>query len=184
VRRTSHGLYALSYTFLFIPRFPQTRLVGDIKEHLESWMTHLALIHGWRITSLMIAPDHVEVSIDCAPSEAPEKVVKALMDGTAEKVMAEFPRIAGEHASAPEASGRKAITSSRPAAASPPTRSPASWITSAANRALGRGEARQAALRRIIIKLKEANASPLLTFAVANAADEIPHVHHEPILEQ
>ncbi len=98
VRRTPHGLYALSYTFLFIPRFPQTRLVGDIKEHLESWMTHLALIHDWRITSFMIAPDHVEVSIDCAPSEAPEKVVKALMHSTAEKVMAEFPRLANEHA--------------------------------------------------------------------------------------
>lgn len=98
VRRTPHGLYALSYTFLFIPRFPQTKLIGDIKEHLESWMAHLALIHDWRITSLMIAPDHVEVSIDCAPSEAPEKVVKALMHGTAEKVMTEFPRIANEHA--------------------------------------------------------------------------------------
>ncbi|MEK9164951.1 MAG: IS200/IS605 family transposase, partial [Chloroflexota bacterium] len=99
VRRTPHGLYALSYTFLFIPRFPQTKLIGDIKEHLESWMTHLALIHDWRITSLMIAPDHIEVSIDCAPSEAPEKVVKALMHSTAEKVMAEFPRLANEHAS-------------------------------------------------------------------------------------
>lgn len=97
-RRTPHGLYALSYTFLFIPRLPQNRLSGDLKSRLEEWMSFLALAHDWRMTSLAVAADYVEISVDCAPSEAPEKVVKALMQTTGDKIMAEFPRLAEQHA--------------------------------------------------------------------------------------
>ncbi len=97
-RRTPHGLYALSYTYLIIPKFASTRLSGDLKSRLAEWISFQALTHDWRITGLHIEPDHLEISIDCAPSEAPEKVIKALMQYTAEKAMAEFPRLAAEHA--------------------------------------------------------------------------------------
>ncbi|MBI4316045.1 MAG: IS200/IS605 family transposase, partial [Chloroflexi bacterium] len=96
-RRTPHGLYALSYTYLIIPKFASTRLSGDLQSRLAEWISFQALTHDWRITGLHIEPDHLEISLDCAPSEAPEKVVKAIMQYTAEKVMAEFPRLAAEH---------------------------------------------------------------------------------------
>ncbi len=96
-RRTPHGLYALSYTYLIIPKFASTRLSGDLQSRLAEWISFQALTHDWRITGLHIEPDHLEISLDCAPSEAPEKVIKALMQNTAEKAMAEFPRLAAEH---------------------------------------------------------------------------------------
>jgi putative transposase len=102
-RRTPHGLYALSYTFLIIPQLPHTQLVGDLKHKLEEWIKRLALAHDWRINALSVEPDHVEISLDCAPTEAPANAIRAIVEKTSAQIFADFPRLAEEHARRPGA---------------------------------------------------------------------------------
>jgi putative transposase len=101
VRRTPHGLYALSYTFLFIPKLQHIQLTGDLKERLDEWIRRLAAAHDWRVETLTIEPTHVEASLDCSPSESPENVIRVIIERTSEKILAEFPRLAEEHARRP-----------------------------------------------------------------------------------
>ncbi|MBI3243656.1 MAG: IS200/IS605 family transposase [Chloroflexi bacterium] len=101
VRRTPHGLFALSYTFLFIPKLPSIQLTDELKEQLEDTIKRQAAAHDWRVASLSVEATHVEVSLDCAPSESPEGVIKTIIERTSEKVLAEFPRLAEEHARRP-----------------------------------------------------------------------------------
>lgn len=101
VRRTPHGLYALSYTFLFIPKLPHIQLTGDLKQRLDEWIHRLAAAHDWRVATLAIESTHVEASLDCSPSESPENVIRVIIERTSEKILAEFPRLAEEHARRP-----------------------------------------------------------------------------------
>lgn len=102
-RRTPHGLYALSYTFLIIPQLPHTELAGDLKQKLLEWIKRLALAHDWRINALSVEPGHLEISLDCAPTEAPANALRTIVEKTSAQIFADFPRLAEEHAKRPGA---------------------------------------------------------------------------------
>ncbi len=94
---THHGLYMLSYTFIWLPKFPHVQLKGDIVASLNQWIRHLALAYDWRVEDLDIQPEIVQLVIACAPSDPPEKIVQTMMQTTSENIMADFPRLAEEH---------------------------------------------------------------------------------------
>lgn len=103
IRRTPHGLYDLSYTFLFLPRLPHVTLTGDLKARLEQWLIALADTHDWDATTIQIEEDHVEISLNCAPADSPERIIKTILAETSDKVLAEYPRLAAAHAKRPGA---------------------------------------------------------------------------------
>lgn len=101
VRRTPHSLYDLSYTFLIIPRLPTTLLAGDLKNRIEGWLFSISDAYDWQAQSIRVEPTHVEISLDCLPTDSPESVIKALILETSGKVLSEFPRLAAGHAKRP-----------------------------------------------------------------------------------
>ncbi|HKZ69896.1 MAG TPA: IS200/IS605 family transposase, partial [Anaerolineales bacterium] len=103
IRRTPHSLYDLSYTFLLIPRLSTTSLTGDLKTRLEHWLAMLADAYDWQAQSIHVELDHVEVSLACPPADSPEKIARGLMHETSDKIFAEFPRLAADHAKRPGA---------------------------------------------------------------------------------
>jgi putative transposase len=116
IRRTPHGLYDLSYTFLFLPRLPHITLSGDLKARLEQWLISLADTHDWDATTIKINEDHVEVSLNCAPADSPERVIKTILTETSDKILEEYPRLAAAHAKRPGAfwaSGYYVVTPGR-----------------------------------------------------------------------
>lgn len=116
IRRTPHGLYDLSYTFLFLPRLPHITLTGDLKARLEQWLIALADTHDWDASQIQIEEDHVEVSLQCAPADSPERIIKTILAETSDKVLSEYPRLAAAHAKRPGAfwaSGYYVVTPGR-----------------------------------------------------------------------
>ena len=97
IRRTPHGLYDLSYTFLVLPRLPQMLLPNDIQARLEYWFTTLAAAYEWQLQAVTVGADHVELSLIAPPSDSAEKIVRSLMYGTSDKILTEFPRLASEN---------------------------------------------------------------------------------------
>lgn len=95
--RTPHALYNLAYTFVWVPKFPKTRLIGDIAALLDEWIRHNALAHDWRVERVEVRPECVVLVINCPPATAPEKLVTVLKRSASEKVFAEFPSVAADH---------------------------------------------------------------------------------------
>jgi REP element-mobilizing transposase RayT/CheY-like chemotaxis protein len=99
VYRTPHGLYTLSYTFLWLPKLPDVQLRGDMVELLGKWMRQLALAYDWRVEELDIQPRYLQLVVACSPADAPEHVVKVMMQTTSKQILDEFPRLREMHPS-------------------------------------------------------------------------------------
>lgn len=99
VFRTPHGLYKLSYAFLWLPKIPDVKLRGDVVHRLETWFQQLTVAYDWRLEELAVAEDYVMVVVACSPADSPENVVRTLMDSTSERVMTTFPHLAQQHPS-------------------------------------------------------------------------------------
>ncbi|MBI4772161.1 MAG: IS200/IS605 family transposase [Chloroflexi bacterium] len=86
-------LVQLNYTFVFVPKFPRYRLAGDLVPWLGEWLRHYAVAFHWRVNRLYIRPDHVQISLTCPPTTAPERVARQLKRLSSEKIFQEFPRL-------------------------------------------------------------------------------------------
>jgi putative transposase len=95
--RTPHALYNLTYVVLWAPKFPKTRLVGNIAGLLDEWIRHIALSHDWRVERVQVQPECVAVVVSCPPETAPERLVNTLKRLTSERAFAEFPSLASDH---------------------------------------------------------------------------------------
>lgn len=116
IRRTPHGLYDLSYTFLILPRLAHITLTGELKDRLEQWLIVIADTHDWEANQITVADDHIEISLKCPPADSPERIIKTLLAETSEKVLNEFPRLAASHSKRPGAfwaSGYYVVTPGR-----------------------------------------------------------------------
>lgn len=103
VRRTPHALYDLTYTFLIIPRLPTNMLHGDLKARLEQWLITLADAYDWEADTILIEPSHIELHVRAAPGDSPDYIAKTLQAETSDRILAEFPRLAADHAKRPGA---------------------------------------------------------------------------------
>jgi REP element-mobilizing transposase RayT len=95
--RTPHALYNLTYAIVWAPKFPKTRLAGDITGNLGEWIRHIALSYDWRVERVEVRPECVVVVVNCPPEIAPERVINTLKRTTSERVFVEFPNIAADH---------------------------------------------------------------------------------------
>lgn len=95
--RTPHALYRLTYAYVWVPKLPKSRMIGDLAARLDEWIRNLALAYDWRVERLDVRADHVALALSAAPSTAPERVVRILKRATSEKILAEFPRLAADH---------------------------------------------------------------------------------------
>ena len=95
--RTPHALYNLTYAIVWAPKFPKTRLVGNIAGNLAEWIRHIALSYDWRVDRVEVRPECVIVVVNCPPEIAPERVITTLKRTTSERVFVEFPNIAADH---------------------------------------------------------------------------------------
>ncbi len=92
VYRTPHGLYTLTYTFIWLPKRPDVELKGDVVDHIQKWVTNLAIAYDWRVEQLDVQAKYVQLVIACSPGDAPEQVIKVMMEKTSETILEDFPR--------------------------------------------------------------------------------------------
>jgi CheY-like chemotaxis protein/REP element-mobilizing transposase RayT len=93
----SNALYSLTYTLAWAPKYPRTRLTGDIAGMLDEWIRHLALSYDWRVERVDVRPEYVGVILSCAPATAPEQMVNVLKRATSDKALAAFTGLAADH---------------------------------------------------------------------------------------
>lgn len=101
LRRTAHGLYSMAYTFIIVPRLAYNELKGELRDHLNATLRQIASAYDWQVTTLDVQPTHVEISLSCPPTDAPDYVIRSIMRDSSERVLKDFPRIARDHGTHP-----------------------------------------------------------------------------------
>ena len=101
LKRTAHGLYAMAYTFVIMPRLAYNELKGDLLVHLSATLRQIASSYNWQVNALDIQPTHVEISLSCPTTDAPDYVIRSIMRDSSERVLREFPRLARDHGKHP-----------------------------------------------------------------------------------
>jgi len=101
LKRTSHGLYSMAYTFLIVPRLAYNELKGDLRDHLNASLRQIASSYDWQMIAFDIQPTHVEISLSCPPTDAPDYVIRSIMRDSSERLLIEFPRLARDHGKHP-----------------------------------------------------------------------------------
>ncbi|MBI5348430.1 MAG: transposase [Chloroflexi bacterium] len=97
LKRTAHGLYAMAYTFLIVPRLAYNELKGDLRDHLSATLRQIASSYDWQVTALNVQPGYVEISLNCPTTDAPDYVIRSIMRDSSERLLNDFPRIARDH---------------------------------------------------------------------------------------
>lgn len=91
--------YDLSYTCLFIPRFPSHQLKGDIAEFLPDWLQQICVAYGWRLEFTHVDPEHLQWALQVPPSESPAHFLQIIRQQTSKSIFENFGRIRSENPS-------------------------------------------------------------------------------------
>lgn len=93
IRRTKHTVYDLKYHFVWIPKYRNQLLKGDIKEFTAEVFGRIATEYGWEIEEMAIEADHIHLLLLVPPKYAPAKVVQIMKSISAREIFEEFPRL-------------------------------------------------------------------------------------------
>ncbi len=91
--------YDLSYTCLFVPRFPNHQLIGDVAEFLPDWLQHICIAYGWRLEFIHIDGGHLQWALHVPPSESPAHFLQIVRTQTSKYIFENFGRIKNENPS-------------------------------------------------------------------------------------
>jgi CheY-like chemotaxis protein len=91
------GMYALSYAFVCVPKFPNCLLQGDLADSLRRWIPALATAYDWRLEKLDIRPYYLNLIITCSVADAPDIIIHRVMSKTSEYILRDFPRLGEKH---------------------------------------------------------------------------------------
>jgi REP element-mobilizing transposase RayT len=97
IRRAGHGVYALSYALVWLPRFAATQLTGDLAARLTELIGEIAAGYGWEVRYLEVQPEYVHAVVAAGPGDAPAALVETFKRLTTEALFAEFPRLRERH---------------------------------------------------------------------------------------
>ena len=75
VRSTRHSKYNIKYHLVWIPRYRNPVLTGDVADHLRDIFQIIAENKGVEILSLEIMPDHIHLFVSSPPQNAPSLLV-------------------------------------------------------------------------------------------------------------
>lgn len=92
-RRLCGSVSALTYHFVFCPKFRRKVLVGTVAERLQVLLTERAGDLGCELLALEVMPDHVHMFVTSLPVHAPQHIVNQLKGYSSRVLRAEFPEL-------------------------------------------------------------------------------------------
>jgi putative transposase len=71
MKTTRHATYNLNYHIVWLPKYRQSVLVGEVARHVETILHEIADDKGLEIIDPTIQPDHVHLFVSSPPKHAP-----------------------------------------------------------------------------------------------------------------
>ena len=71
MKTTRHATYNLNYHIVWIPKYRQSVLVGDVATRVRDILHEIADEQGLEIIDLTVQPDHIHLFVSSPPKHAP-----------------------------------------------------------------------------------------------------------------
>jgi putative transposase len=92
-RSGSHSKYRLMYHLVWIPKYRNIILIGEVKDRLEELFRQCSDINGWTLEELNIQADHVHMLVGLKPSISVSAAVHLLKGVSSKIIRQEFPKL-------------------------------------------------------------------------------------------
>lgn len=89
-RSVSHSRYTLKYHIVWIPKYRQEVLVGEIPARLKEILLEVARNYRMKIIAQEVMPNHVHLLVEAPPMLAPTKIVQYFKGISSKKLREEF----------------------------------------------------------------------------------------------
>jgi len=93
IRRTKHAVYDLKYHLVWIPKYRKHMLNGEVSWYLKEVFQRIAEEYEFRIDTMEVVEDHVQVFIEVPPRYSLAQVVQILKSVSAREVFKKFPEL-------------------------------------------------------------------------------------------
>src|SRR3989304_4837963 len=91
-RRSSHSVYDLAYHFVWITKFREKMLGGEIGRNLKEMIGKICEDYDWKVEGLEVMEDHIHLFVSCPPKYAPAQVMNIIKSLTAREFLWVGPR--------------------------------------------------------------------------------------------
>ena len=71
MKTTRHATYNLNYHIVWLPKYRNTVLTGEVADRVESILHEIADEKGLEIQNLTVQPDHVHLFVSSPPKHSP-----------------------------------------------------------------------------------------------------------------
>lgn len=94
IRRTQTTVSALTYHFVFLPRYRRKVLVGDVETRLRELLVEACAEVECKVVALEIMPDHIHLFVTALPQWSPSNIMGQVKGKTSRLLRQEFPHLA------------------------------------------------------------------------------------------
>jgi putative transposase len=95
-RKSSHTVYALTYHFVFIPKYRKPVLRGEVGARVRELVREICRTLDIEIVSGHVRPDHVHLLLSVPPHLSPSRVMQAIKGKTSHHLLQDFRRLRRE----------------------------------------------------------------------------------------
>ena len=89
-RRSSHAVYALTYHFVFGPKYRRPVLVGDVGKRVRELTREICQTLDIDIVGGHVRPDHVHLLLSVPPHLSPSRVMQAIKGKTSHHLLRDY----------------------------------------------------------------------------------------------
>ena len=89
-RKSSHTVYALTYHFVFVPKYRKPMLRGEIGTRVRELIREVCRTLDIDILSGHVRPDHVHLLLSVPPHLSPSRVMQAIKGKTSHHLLQDY----------------------------------------------------------------------------------------------
>ncbi len=89
-RKSSHTVYALTYHFVFVPKYRKPMLRGEIGTRVRELIREVCRTLDIDILSGQVRPDHVHLLLSVPPHLSPSRVMQAIKGKTSHHLLQDY----------------------------------------------------------------------------------------------
>ena len=95
-RKSSHTIYALTYHFVFIPKYRKPVLRGEVGLRVRELIREICRTLDIEIVTGHVRPDHVHLLLSVPPHLSPSRVMQAIKGKTSHHLLRDYRRLGRE----------------------------------------------------------------------------------------
>jgi len=96
-KTTKHSVYNLNYHIVFVTKYRNKVLSGEVETYAKNRINQLCQQYGWYELALEIMPDHIHLFVSAEPKVAPLAIATTIKSILTVDIFKQFPTLKSEY---------------------------------------------------------------------------------------